>query len=80
MVAGNVRPLGKYRRFRWSGRSWNSEDDGIDKPVDVAFRGDIEFVDADVEAIMVHCKMRKIRDTRSALVWISRQRGIQGVN
>ena len=58
----------------------NGENGGINKSVKVAFRGNVEFVDADVEAIVVDRKMREVGDTRPALVGIVRQRGIEGVN
>src|SRR6266403_4629467 len=58
----------------------NGENGGINKPVKVAFRGNIELVEADVEAIVVDRKMREVGDTRPALVGIVRKRGIEGVN
>ena len=37
----------------------NGENGGINKPVKVAFRSNVEFVDADVEAIVIDRKVRK---------------------
>ena len=58
----------------------NGENGSINKPVKVAFRGNVEFVDADVEAIVIDREVREVGDTRPALVGIVRQRGIEGVN
>src|SRR4029453_3626737 len=58
----------------------NGENSGIDKPVPVAFRGNVEFVDADGEAIVIDREMREVGDTRPALVGIVRTRGIEDVN
>ena len=58
----------------------NGENGGINKSVKVAFRGNVEFVDADVEAIVVDRKMREVGDTRPALVGIASTRRIEGVN
>src|SRR4030095_8916977 len=58
----------------------NGENSGIDKTVQVAFRGNVEFVDADVEAIVIDREMREVGDTRPALVGIVRTRGIEDVN
>ena len=58
----------------------NGENGSINKPVKVAFRGNVEFVDADVEAIVIDREVREVGDTRPALIGIVRKRGIEGVN
>src|SRR6266567_5022988 len=58
----------------------DGEDGGVNETVKVAFRGDIEFVDADVEAIVIDRKVREVGDTRPALIGVFRKSRIQGVN
>jgi hypothetical protein len=58
----------------------NGENGGINKPVKVAFRGNVEFVDADVKTLVIDCEVREVGDTRPALVGIVRKRGIEDVN
>jgi hypothetical protein len=74
-LAGKVPPLPLIKSFFETARIG-----GINKPVKVAFRGNVEFVDANVEAIVIDREMREVGDTRPALVGIVRQRGIEDVN
>ena len=56
------------------------EDGGIDKAVKGTFRGDIEFINADVQAIVIDGKVGEIRNTRAALIWVFGESRVQRVN
>src|SRR4030095_370588 len=58
----------------------DSENGSVDKVTEGPVGVDFEFVDADIQPIMIHCKVWEIRYSRTTFVGIIRQRSIQNVN
>ena len=79
--SGNRTARGKYTAATVDQVVFGDGDDGgINKPVKVAVRGNVEFVEANVEAVVIDREVWEVGNTRPALVGIVGTRRIESVN